>query len=108
MMNFLTTHWPSILTVIGFILVIAWLLRCGYADYVKKILFYLVTKAELEFGGGTGELKYAAVSTWVFERLPFVARFLLSAKEIDQWIECAVANMKNYLTINPSAEKLIK
>lgn len=97
---------------IGSILVIAvsifLLLRSKYADQAYQILLYLVTKAEKEFGGGTGELKYSAVSTWLYERLPSMAKLVLSQKLIDELIEDAVEYMQDWLEENAKAKKIVE
>ena len=107
MLNFLATYWDSILCIILFIVVLIALVRKGYGYYAKQILFYLVTKAEAEFGGGTGQLKYAAVTTWLYEKLPAIAKFILTPKTVDNLIEEAVAQMKKYLEANEKAKVLI-
>jgi len=83
------------------------LVKRGATKQVREILFYLVTKAEAEFGRGTGELKFAAVTTWIYERLPAIVRLLFTTKEIDNLIEEAVQKMKEYLESNKKAKALI-
>ncbi len=106
-MDFLTQHWieisGGILTAIGIVI----LLRKGAKSGVSEILFYLVTRAEQEFKSKTGELKYASVVTWLYERMPVFCRFMLSQKEIDTLIESAVVRMKEYLKQNSAAEKIV-
>lgn len=108
MLDFLAAYWDSVLFVILFIVALIVLVRKGYGYYAKQILFYLVTKAEAEFGGGTGQLKYAAVTTWLYEKLPVIAKFILTPKTIDNLIEEAVAQMKKYLESNEQAKVLIE
>lgn len=81
--------------------------RLGYKKQVNEILFWLVTKAEQEFGSGTGELKFAAVSAWIYERLPIATRIFFTVDQIDDLIEDAVSRMKLYLTTNTKASKLV-
>ncbi|HAN44253.1 MAG TPA: hypothetical protein DCP97_02575 [Ruminococcaceae bacterium] len=107
MLEFLTANWDSVLLVVAFVVLIIFLLKKGYKTQVNEILFYLVSKAEQELGGGTGQLKYAAVTTWFYERLPAIAKFIFTPKQIDIMIEAAVTRMKEYLKTNESAEKLI-
>jgi galactitol-specific phosphotransferase system IIC component len=101
-------YWDSILLILAVIIAIIVMIRQGYIKQVKQGLLYLVTKAEQEFGSGTGELKYAAVADWIYEKLPAIARLFLSAETIDSLIELAVDEMKDYLSINNSAAKLIE
>lgn len=105
---FLKQNWSSVLFVIVFFVFLAWLAKKGYGFYVKKILFYLVTQAEEEFGGGTGEIKYAAVVAWLFDRLPLIAQILLPPKTIDRLIEEAVEKMKKYLEENEKARNFVE
>lgn len=107
MLEFFTTHWASLLVVLAFAAVCIILCRRGATPYVKQMLFYLVTEAERHFGGGTGELKYAAVTTWIYEKLPAVVRFFFTAKQIDKLIEEAVNEMQEYLSKNDKAATLV-
>ena len=83
------------------------LLQTKYKAYAAQVLFYLVTQAEREFGGGTGQLKYAAVFTWLYEQLPAMAKFILPKKTVEALIEAAVAKMKEYLADNSKASELV-
>lgn len=107
MIEFLTQYWDSILVVVLFIAICIVLVRKGSAKYVKQMLFYLVTQAEAEFGSGTGDLKYAAVTTWLYERIPAILKFFFTAKQIDAMIEAAVEQMKEYLKKNASAQAFV-
>lgn len=109
MINFLTAYWDSLL-VIAIVVILIVLVKRGYSNYTKQtkqILFYLVTKAEAEYAGGTGLLKYAAVTTWLYDKLPPVAKFVLTQKTIDSLIEEAVQQMKRYLAVNEQAKVLV-
>lgn len=107
MMDFLTTHWDSVLFVILSLFILLFLFKRGAKKRVYAMLFYLVTLAENEFGGGTGQLKFAAVTTWIYERLPVITKFLFTAKQIDKMIEDSVKKMKKYLEENMHARLLI-
>jgi len=107
MIEFITQYWDSILVVVLFIAICIVLVRKGSAGYVKQMLFYLVTQAEAEFGSGTGNLKYAAVTTWLYERIPTILKFFFTAKQIDAMIEAAVEQMKEYLKKNASAQAFV-
>lgn len=107
MLEFFTNHWDSILVVLAFVALCVILCRRGATPYVKQMLFYLVTEAERHFGGGTGELKYAAVTTWIYEKVPTVVRFFFTAKQIDKLIEEAVNEMQDYLSKNGKAAALV-
>lgn len=107
MNNFILLHWDSVITVIIFIVAILFLIKRGATKQVNAMLFYLVTEAEKEFGGGTGTLKYSAVTTWLYERLPAILKILFTEKQIDRMIENAVVDMKKYLEKNSKARVLI-
>lgn len=107
LIDFIKANWDSILVVLVMVFVLVLLVRNGYKKSVRKILFYLVTQAEIEFGNGTGELKYALVATWLYERIPLIMRIILTEKTIDDLIEQAVIKMKEYLAENENARLLI-
>lgn len=107
MLNFIIAYWDSIICIVLIILFLVYLYRKGQKKLLNEILFYLVTLAEEQFGSGTGELKFAAVSTWLYDRLPAIARVLFTKKQIDNMIENAVEKMKDYLANNPQAKALI-
>ena len=105
--NFITLHWSSILVVILFIIGLIVLVKKGYTKYAKQIVFYLVCEAESEFGSGTGTLKYAAVTAWLYDKLPAICKFFFTEKQIDKLIEDAVVQMKEWLESNSQAKTLI-
>lgn len=69
-------------------------IKRGETAVLNRILFGLVTKAEKEFGGGTGKLKLAAVSDWIYQRIPAVLKLLFSEKDIEKLIEDALEEAK--------------
>jgi len=79
------------------------LARVGYKRQVSEILFYLVVLAEKQFGGGTGEIKFSAVTTWIYEKMPIALHLLFTQQEIGNLIELAVTRMKDYLAQNQKA-----
>lgn len=93
-LNFLVANWDSVLVVIGFIVLVVVLIKRGETKILNNILYRLVTQAEREFGAGTGELKYAAVSDWIYERMPAILKFLFTSKDIDKMIEAALEAAK--------------
>lgn len=107
MIDFIITNWDSVLLVALFVLFLLVLVKRGEIKKVNEILFYLAIEAEGAFGGGTGALKYAAVTAWLYERLPAVVRLLFTTKQIDLLIENAVIRMKKYLDANDNAKVLI-
>ena len=103
MSNYIVAGIVIVLAVVLFVL-----LRSKYANQVYQMLAYLVAKAEQEFGSGTGELKYSAVSAWVYERLPAMAKLILSQNLIDELIEEAVDWLQSWLEENERAKELIE
>ena len=68
----------------------------------------MVLEAEKKYGDGTGKLKFSAVSEWIYEELPSLARIFISADLIEDLIEEAVEEMKKYLEDNKSVKMLIE
>ena len=99
-MDFITAHWSSILAVLLFVVTLVILIKKGYTKYAKQICFYLVCEAEEKFGSGTGALKYAAVTSWLYDKLPLICKFFFTEKQIDGMIEEAVEYMKKWLSEN--------
>jgi hypothetical protein len=106
-MQFLSAHYLDILAVAVFLIAMLLLIKNGYKPKVKEILFYLVTQAEKQFGEKQGQLKYACVVTWLYERLPAVCRFFFTQKELNALIESAVKRMKEYLLSEQKAKEIV-
>jgi hypothetical protein len=104
-MNFVNQYWSSIVTVIIFLIAILALIKLGYKKYVKDIVFYLVIKAEQEFGSKTGQAKFAAVITWLYDRLPAIVKLIFTKKQISDLIEDGVKRMKEYIEKLPAEAK---
>jgi len=84
----------NILVALTIIAVIVILWYTGRKTIAKKIVFYLVVQAERELGGGTGKLKYATVIGKVYPILPTIVRTFVSDKQLDEWIEEGVDQLK--------------
>lgn len=112
---FIVANWDSVLVVLLFLAVVVVLVKRGETKILNKILFNLVTQAEKQFGGGTGSLKLAAVSDWIYQRIPAVLKLLFTAKDIESMIEAALVeakqawgkneNLQDYID-TPTVEKL--
>lgn len=107
MINFIISNWYSILAVIIFVGGCIFLYQRGCKTQINKMLLFLVTEAEKKFGDGTGELKFSAVSTWLYEKLPPISKVFLTSKQIDAAIEDAVTRMKEYFEKNSKAANTI-
>ena len=112
---FLAENWDSALVILLFLAVVVVLIKRGETKILNKILFNLVTQAEKQFGGGTGSLKLAAVSDWIYQRIPAVLKLLFTQKDIESMIEAALVeakqawganeNLQGYID-TPTVEKL--
>lgn len=100
--------WYSVITVIAFVAICLYLVKLGYTSKVKTMMFYLVCKAEIVYGSGTGNLKYSQVTCWIYERLPKIIQIIFTQKEIDKLLESAVQDMKTWLSKNDKAREYIE
>lgn len=110
MKEFLMNNWISLVAAIAWvgIVVLLWVgFKGRYRAKAKQMLLSLVTAAEKEFGGGTGELKFAYVSQRLFEIMPGIFQVFFTVEDISGWIEEAVAKMKEYLALNHDAAALV-
>ena len=98
MIEFIQANLASIIVVVIAIIGLLVLYKLGKKDTVKKIVLALVVQAEKTLGSGTGELKYAMVIDAIYNKLPFILRFLFTKKELDTFIEEAVSKMKELLS----------
>ena len=98
MVEFIQANLASIIVVVIAIIGLIVLYKLGKKDTVKKIVLALVVQAEKTLGSGTGELKYAMVIDAIYNKLPFILRFLFTKKELDTFIEEAVSKMKELLS----------
>ena len=108
MLNFIINNLGNIILVLCVLVGVIVGIRLGYIKQIKQALLYLVTKAEQEFGQGTGKIKFSAVSEWIYEKLPSLARIFISADLIEKLIEEAVEEMKKYLEDNKNAKVLVE
>ena len=85
--EFMAAHWDSILLILCTCLILGVLYFRGQKKIVYKILYALVTEAEKQFGGGTGELKQAYVIKQVYNALPGILKTFISAERIGTWVD---------------------
>ena len=107
-LEFLLANWDSVLVVLAFLALIVVLIRRGETKVLKNILFSLVTQAEKQFGGGTGSLKFAAVSDWIYQRIPAVLKLLFTAKDIEKMIESVLEEAKQAWGANENLKDYIE
>lgn len=114
--QFMAANWDSVLVVLAFLVLVVVLIKRGETKVLKKILFNLVTQAEKQFGSGTGELKFAAVVDWIYQRIPAVMKLLFTEQDIADMIEAVLEeakkawgandNLKGYIEA-PTVENLL-
>lgn len=114
--QFMAANWDSVLVVLAFLVLVVVLIKRGETKVLKKILFNLVTQAEKQFGSGTGELKFAAVADWIYQRIPAVMKLLFTEQDIADMIEAVLEeakkawgtnkNIKGYIE-TPTVENLL-
>ena len=86
-MEFIQTHWASILVVLAAIIVAVVLAVRGKKEIVYKMLYTLVTEAEERYGSGEGAAKFAEVMTRIYTMLPAVIRIFITYETLERWIE---------------------
>lgn len=106
-LKFLAHNWDSILLIIAVVVVLVLLYKRGRIDIIKKVLFSLVSRAEKEFGSGTGELKKAAVIEWIYEKLPKIVTVFITTKEIEHLIESVLEYAKTKWAANGALQSYI-
>lgn len=99
--TFLLANWDSVLVVLASVIAFAVLYKRGETKIIKAILFRLVTDAERLYGGGTGELKKAAVIEWIYDKIPAILKLFITQKELDTMIDDVLTYAKQKWTANP-------
>lgn len=107
-LTFLAKNWDSVLVIVAFLALVVVLIKRGETKVLKKILFNLVTQAEKQFGSGTGELKFAAVADWIYQRIPAVLKLLFTSKDIETMIESVLEEAKKAWGTNENLQGYIE
>lgn len=97
MLDFISIYWSYIVIGIVSLIGISYFYKKGNMETVRKIILSLVVFAEKELGSKTGKYKYALVIHKLYELLPLPLRLLITKKEIENMIEEAVQNLKEFL-----------
>lgn len=92
----------NIVAAVLIIMIVVALIKKGETEILKEILFSLITKAEEDFGAGTGKIKYSNVVDWLYERIPAVLKPLFSAKDLETLIETGLEEAKIKWAKNPN------
>jgi hypothetical protein len=106
--NFLLNNWDSILFIVLLAAAVVKVIITGEKRKLSELLFAFVTEAEKEYGSGTGALKKAKVMTWVYERLPAVAKLFITEKMLSNWVENALKYAKEVWENNAKVKEYIK
>ena len=101
-LNFLLANWDSVLVVVIVIAAVVFLIVKKQWALLDKMLFALVTWAEREYGGGTGNLKLAAVIEKIYPHIPAIIRLFVSTATLEALIEKALAEAKKRWDVNPA------
>ena len=102
MVAFLIANWYAIVMAGLTTFLVIFLAVRGQTKALESILFALVTQAEKEFGGGTGELKLATVIKRAYEKMPAWARAFITVERLTNMINQAVETAKEKWDNNPA------
>lgn len=69
---------------------------------IKKFVLALVVEAREKFMSNMGELKFAAVVQWFYERCPVEWQMLIPSNKLEEIIQEMYEYMVNFLSNNPS------
>ena len=98
MIDFIKENYMVIAAIAVFIAALIIMIKRGYGKQAKAIVLSLVAQAEERYGGGTGEIKFSSVAAELYERLPSLARILISRAALARMIESAVTKLKEILS----------
>ena len=108
MLNFIFDNWDSVLVLLTALVGFIHAGKASEMKALKDILFGLVTKAEAEYGSGTGALKRSAVFEWIYERMPGMMRLVITRRNIDKLLNEVLAHAKCEWSNNPNLCELVK
>lgn len=78
-----------------------------YPSKVREWMLWAVTKAEKEYGSGTGQIKLRAVYDLFLAKFPKLSIFV-SFDTFSVWVDIALDKMREMLETNPAVNKLVK
>ena len=96
--DFIMQNWQILLAILVLVIVLIALWFVGKKDFVKKVLYFMVCKAEQSFGSGTGEVKFDYVLAQFYANMPLFIRLLFPLPLVKQYIELAVEKLKTELS----------
>lgn len=89
-LNFIAQNWDFLLLIVAAAAALVFFVFKGNKSVVMKMLYALVTEAEKELGGGTGELKLASVMAEIYPKLPAVIKMFITEDTLVEWVEDAL------------------
>lgn len=112
-MDFLVDNWFIIVGILAVFVVaaaaiykFAGLPTKEQMNKVKKWLLWAVTKAESQFGSGTGTLKLQYVYDMFIDKFPIVAK-CITFEQFSMLVDLALEEMREMLENNPSIASLV-
>lgn len=96
-LSFGKAYWLDVILVLMLILALVLLWKKGQKKKVLHVINWLVAEAEKELGSKTGQYKKGKVIEALYNRLPIVITLLFTRKEIEEFIDEAVYNLKEFL-----------
>lgn len=90
-------YWLDILIVVMLIAALFFLWKKGKKKQVLSVINWLVAEAEKELGSKTGDYKKGKVIEALYNRLPIVITVLFTRKEIEEFIDQAAIELKDFL-----------
>ena len=100
-LEFLNDYWSIIFLVALITATVIYALYKKDYSIVKKLIFSLVTEAELAYGSGTGVLKLSTVIAALYPKLPQTFKMFVTEKRLTQLVEIVLADAKKKWEANP-------
>lgn len=106
--NLFMSNWDNLVLIVLTLAVLIFAYIRGKKPLVYKILYGLVTEAEKQFKGKTGELKQSIVFGKVYEALPAMLKTFIPKSLLEKWVDDAVELAKEKWSNNESVMDYIK
>jgi len=97
MKGLIVLHGLDILIVVVLLVALFFLWKKGKKKQVLYVINWLVVEAEKELGSKTGKYKKGKVIEALYNRLPIVITLLFSKKEIEEFIDNAAIDLREFL-----------
>lgn len=107
-LDFLATHWDSILVVVLTCLVLVLLYIKGQKKIVYKILYGIAAELQKQFGEGTGALKQSYAIEKIYSMMPAFMKSIVSVKQLEKWVDDGVKKIKEEWKQNAKVTEYIE